>query len=145
MAPPQAADGQAAGHDAEMNQPLLGDSEPPAESEVNTDMRTNGVFQELSELLSLTTAIFIARVSWVIIKTTDSALLGNCVCREICASPQRHPQGIRAGAGGKVRLQDLTQFLSPTHENARLLPHKPPRASCVTHVLELPSVLLRLP
>ena len=37
---------------------------------------TNTVFQELWELLYLTSAIFVARVSWVIIKTTDSALLG---------------------------------------------------------------------
>lgn len=37
---------------------------------------TNTVVKEALELLYLTGAIFVSRVSWVIIKTTDSALLG---------------------------------------------------------------------
>eukprot|EP00951_Prasinocladus_malaysianus_P007978 scaffold57455_cov35-Prasinocladus_malaysianus.AAC.1 len=46
---------------------------PPAE--FTQDKPEHSWATELYELLCLTAAIFVSRVSWVVIKTTDSALL----------------------------------------------------------------------
>eukprot|EP00192_Tetraselmis_astigmatica_P005619 CAMPEP_0117672028 /NCGR_PEP_ID=MMETSP0804-20121206/13674_1 /TAXON_ID=1074897 /ORGANISM="Tetraselmis astigmatica, Strain CCMP880" /LENGTH=514 /DNA_ID=CAMNT_0005480579 /DNA_START=50 /DNA_END=1594 /DNA_ORIENTATION=+ len=67
----------------EVQEPLLDNS--PAEGspsdkassqQLEISDETSGLLKEFCDLLYLTAAIFVSSVSWVIIKTTDSALLG---------------------------------------------------------------------
>uniref|UniRef100_A0A061S3Z1 Protein DETOXIFICATION n=1 Tax=Tetraselmis sp. GSL018 TaxID=582737 RepID=A0A061S3Z1_9CHLO len=83
------------GHEAELggdgaNVPLLGNCEDgdhiaSAATQVS-DLPTRGAWKEFLDLLYLTSTIFVARVSWVVIKTTDSALLGYTGTRYLAAA-----------------------------------------------------------
>jgi hypothetical protein len=76
--------------DQAQRDPVNGTTEPllPGEEESAGDVGatpsadglsrpSHGWFRELRELLYLSASIFVLRVSWVVIKTTDSALLGD--------------------------------------------------------------------
>jgi len=85
--------------DQAQRDPVNGTTEPllPGEEESAGDVGatpsadglsrpSHGWFRELRELLYLSASIFVLRVSWVVIKTTDSALLGYTGTRYLAAA-----------------------------------------------------------